>query len=94
MTTLYASVVNKGCAARFAFAAALFGEFSEALSWLQLPQALCHLLDWGSGNFLPTAAVSLLAPNLGNDMSSRSPSMETTISTDKEKDAVVILYAP
>ncbi|KAF7806409.1 WD repeat-containing protein 11 isoform X1 [Senna tora] len=42
---LYASVVNKGCAIRFAFAAAIFGESSEALFWLQLPQALKHLMD-------------------------------------------------
>ncbi|KAK4257414.1 hypothetical protein QN277_007007 [Acacia crassicarpa] len=42
---LYASVVNKGCALRFAFAAAMFGESSEALFWLQLPQALKHLMN-------------------------------------------------
>lgn len=42
---LYASVVNKGCAIRFAFAAAMFGESSEALFWLQLPQALKHLTN-------------------------------------------------
>lgn len=41
---LYASVVNKGCAIRFAFAAAIFGESSEALFWLQLPQAIKHLM--------------------------------------------------
>ncbi|KAK7388665.1 hypothetical protein VNO78_23487 [Psophocarpus tetragonolobus] len=42
---LYASIVDKGCAARFAFAATIFGESSEALFWLQLPQALKHLLN-------------------------------------------------
>ncbi|XP_042427978.1 WD repeat-containing protein 11-like isoform X3 [Zingiber officinale] len=42
---LYASLVNKGSAARFAFAAAIFGELSEALFWLQLPHALSHLLE-------------------------------------------------
>ncbi|KAJ7956722.1 WD repeat-containing protein 11 [Quillaja saponaria] len=42
---LYAMVVNKGCAARFAFAAAIFGETSEALFWLQLPRALKHLMN-------------------------------------------------
>ncbi|XP_004508475.1 uncharacterized protein [Cicer arietinum] len=41
---LYASIVDKGCAARFAFAATVFGESSEALFWLQLPQALKHLI--------------------------------------------------
>ncbi|XP_022729345.1 WD repeat-containing protein 11-like [Durio zibethinus] len=42
---LYATVVNKGCAARFAFAAATFGEVSEALFWLQLPRAINHLMN-------------------------------------------------
>lgn len=42
---LYASIVDKGCAARFAFAATIFGESSEALFWLQLPQALKHLMN-------------------------------------------------
>ncbi|CAA3029155.1 WD repeat-containing 11 isoform X1 [Olea europaea subsp. europaea] len=41
---LYASLVNKGFAARLAFAAAVFGESTEALFWLQLPQALNHLM--------------------------------------------------
>lgn len=36
--------MNKGCAVRFAFAAAMFGESSEALFWLQLPRALNHLM--------------------------------------------------
>ncbi|XP_023633629.1 WD repeat-containing protein 11 isoform X2 [Capsella rubella] len=42
---LYADVVKKGYAARFAFAAAVFGETSEALFWLQLPQAIRHLMN-------------------------------------------------
>ncbi|KAK4853158.1 hypothetical protein QYF36_004671 [Acer negundo] len=42
---LYATIVSKGCAARFAFAAAIFGETSEALFWLQLPRALNHSMD-------------------------------------------------
>ncbi|XVE54449.1 hypothetical protein DITRI_Ditri03aG0082400 [Diplodiscus trichospermus] len=42
---LYATIVNKGCAARFAFAAAIFGEVSEALFWLQLPRAINHLMN-------------------------------------------------
>lgn len=41
----YASIVDKGCAARFAFAATIFGESSEALFWLQLPQALKHVMN-------------------------------------------------
>ncbi|OMO81166.1 hypothetical protein CCACVL1_12565 [Corchorus capsularis] len=42
---LYATIVNKGYAARFAFAAATFGEVSEALFWLQLPRAIKHLIN-------------------------------------------------
>ncbi|RZC62025.1 hypothetical protein C5167_023760 [Papaver somniferum] len=42
---LYAAVVHKGAAMRFAFAAAIFGEASEALFWLQLPRALSHLIN-------------------------------------------------
>lgn len=42
---MYASIADRGSAARFAFAAAIFGEFSEALFWLQLPHALSHFVD-------------------------------------------------
>lgn len=42
---LYSAIVNKGTCARFAFAAAIFGDFQEALFWLQLPQALHHSLN-------------------------------------------------
>ncbi|KAK6248375.1 hypothetical protein QUC31_019940 [Theobroma cacao] len=42
---LYATIVSKGFAARFAFAAATFGEVSEALFWLQLPRAINHLMS-------------------------------------------------
>ncbi|CAH8306254.1 unnamed protein product [Eruca vesicaria subsp. sativa] len=42
---IYADVVKKGYAARFAFAAAIFGETSEAYFWLQLPRAIRHLMN-------------------------------------------------
>ncbi|CAN8246920.1 unnamed protein product [Cochlearia groenlandica] len=42
---LYSSIVNKGFAARFAFAAAIFGEANEALFWLQLPFAINHVAN-------------------------------------------------
>nr|GLL20426.1 WD repeat-containing protein 11-like [Ipomoea trifida] len=42
---LYAGIVNRGCALRFAFAAAIFGEPMEAIFWLQLPQALTHRMN-------------------------------------------------
>lgn len=40
---LYSNIVNKGYAARFAFASAIFGEASEAFFWLQLPCATSHV---------------------------------------------------
>ncbi|KAG6589836.1 WD repeat-containing protein 11, partial [Cucurbita argyrosperma subsp. sororia] len=45
MAKLYSKLVHKGSALRFAFAAAIFGEWSEALFWLQLPNALSHLMN-------------------------------------------------
>jgi len=42
---LYANVLNKGYAMRLAYAAAIFGESSEALFWLQLPLAINHLMN-------------------------------------------------
>ncbi|XP_022749666.1 WD repeat-containing protein 11-like isoform X2 [Durio zibethinus] len=59
---LYATIVNKGCAARFAFAAATFGEVSEALFWLQLPRALNHLMNKLVNKSPQKAPIS--APNL------------------------------
>lgn len=41
----YATILDKGSAARFSFAAAIFGETSEAYFWLQLPHALKHLMN-------------------------------------------------
>lgn len=61
---MYASVVNKGCAIRFAFAAAIFGESSEALFWLQLPQALKHLMNKILKKPPPKAAVSESVPEV------------------------------
>lgn len=55
---LYASVVNKGFAARLAFAAACFGEFSEALFWMQLPHALLHFVDKSSSKSSKDASQS------------------------------------
>ncbi|RVX11120.1 hypothetical protein CK203_013178 [Vitis vinifera] len=42
---LYAAVVKKGSAARFAFAAAIFGDSLEAIFWLQLRHAVNHLMN-------------------------------------------------
>ncbi|CAI9298397.1 unnamed protein product [Lactuca saligna] len=55
----YGSIVNKGCAARFAFAAAIFGETLEACFWLQLPRALKHSLNMLAKKSLQKAPVKL-----------------------------------
>ncbi|XP_076936637.1 uncharacterized protein LOC143603842 [Bidens hawaiensis] len=55
----YASILNKGSAARFSFAAAIFGETLEAYFWLQLPHALKHLLNMLSNKSLKRAPVKL-----------------------------------
>ncbi|PWA83323.1 transducin family protein / WD-40 repeat family protein [Artemisia annua] len=41
----YATILDKGSAARFSFAASIFGETSEAYFRLQLPRALKHLMN-------------------------------------------------
>ncbi|KAL4574582.1 hypothetical protein LXL04_021416 [Taraxacum kok-saghyz] len=55
----YASVMNKGCAARFSFAAAIFGENLEACFWLQLPRALRHSMNMSGNKSLKKAPVKL-----------------------------------
>ncbi|KAJ6296330.1 hypothetical protein OIU78_024221 [Salix suchowensis] len=83
---LYAVVVKKGCAARFAFAAAIFGETSEALFWLQLPRALKHLMDKLVTKSTQKVPVSASTPELDdvamlNRISSKGKSV---IGTDKK----------
>ncbi|KAM0041104.1 putative transcription factor WD40-like family [Helianthus debilis subsp. tardiflorus] len=53
----YATIINKGSAARFSFAAAIFGETLEAYFWLQLPHALKHLLNMLANKSLKRAPV-------------------------------------
>ena len=55
----YATVINKGCAARFSFAAAVFGESLEACFWLQLPLALKHLFNMLANKPLRKAPLKL-----------------------------------
>lgn len=43
--TQYANVVNRSSAMRFGFAAGLFGDFMEALFWMQLPNALKYYMN-------------------------------------------------
>ncbi|KAK9149619.1 hypothetical protein Scep_008376 [Stephania cephalantha] len=77
-TSLYAAVVNKGSAVRFAFAAAVYGELSEAFFWLQLPRALSHLMN-KSANKTPEKTTSAV-PDTGDSsllsqLSSKGKSM-------------------
>lgn len=75
---LYASLVSKGSAARFAFAAAIFGDVSEALFWLQLPHALHHLLERSANrsqqDISKSASVSEAESALLNRIASREKS--------------------
>ncbi|RWR73368.1 WD repeat-containing protein 11 [Cinnamomum micranthum f. kanehirae] len=73
---LYATISNKGSAARLAFAAAVFGDSSEALFWLQLPRALYCLRDKSVTRTSPGASVSLSDIELG-DMS--TPKRTTSV---------------
>ncbi|XP_077220086.1 transducin family protein / WD-40 repeat family protein [Tasmannia lanceolata] len=63
---LYARVARKGSAARFAFAAAVFGESAEALFWLQLPRALKHFMDKSAKKTPLKASVSEIVPEIGD----------------------------
>lgn len=60
---LYSAIVNKGACARFAFAAAIFGDFHEALFWLQLPQALRHFMDKSTSRSREKISQSSLHPD-------------------------------
>ncbi|XP_031097706.1 WD repeat-containing protein 11-like [Ipomoea triloba] len=63
MVKLYGSIVNKGCAVRLGFAAAIFGEPMEALFWLQLPNAVNHWMK-KLVNKSPAVSQSTSAPEL------------------------------
>jgi WD repeat-containing protein 11 len=90
---LYSAIVNKGIYARFAFAAAIFGDFQEALFWLQLPQALHHFLDKSKSRSSEKIPQSSLHPDF--DQSSKlnriaSSSRERSASGKFTKNAVVV----
>ncbi|KAL6223872.1 hypothetical protein ACLB2K_002729 [Fragaria x ananassa] len=85
---LYAKVVNKGCSVRFAFAAAIFGESSEALFWLQLPHALNYLMSKSINKSPQKATVSASVPELDNaSMVTRITSKGKSASGKEKKDA-------
>nr|XP_043621964.1 WD repeat-containing protein 11-like [Erigeron canadensis] len=61
---LYATIFNRGSAARFSFAAAIFGETLEASFWLQLPRALRHLLNMLANKSQQKAPVKLSSTSI------------------------------
>ncbi|XP_048331583.2 uncharacterized protein LOC107428416 isoform X1 [Ziziphus jujuba] len=85
---LFAKVVDKGCAVRFAFAAAMFGDTSEALFWLQLPRAFNHLMKKLVNKPVHKAHVSMTGPELGDtSVLSRISSKEKVLPGTEKKDA-------
>lgn len=75
---------------RFAFAAAIFGESSEALFWLQLPRAFNHLMNKLLNKSLQKAPVSASIPDLDETaMLSRITSKGKSVSGTRKKDALV-----
>lgn len=90
---LYAKVVTNGCSVRFAFAAAIFGEPSEALFWLQLPRALNHLMNKLVNKSPQKAPVSASVPELDDaSMLSRITSKGKSVSGTEKKDAMVSYF--
>ncbi|MBA0757092.1 hypothetical protein Gotri_020209, partial [Gossypium trilobum] len=86
---LYATIVNKGCAARFAFAAATFGEVSEALFWLQLPRAINHLMNKLVNKSPQKAPISVPNSDLDDkSLLSRITSKEKSTSETGQRDAL------
>ncbi|KAM1046662.1 hypothetical protein PS2_025881 [Malus domestica] len=84
---LYAMVVNKGFSVRFAFAAAIFGESSEALFWLQLPRALNHLMNKMVNKSPQKTPASAPVPEIDDaSMLSRITSKGKSVSGTEKKD--------
>lgn len=91
---LYAKIVNKGCAARFAFAAAIFGESSEALFWLQLPRALNYLINKLVNKSPQKVHVSASTSELDDTaLLKRITSKERSMPGKGKKDALVSHFA-
>ncbi|XP_047338175.1 WD repeat-containing protein 11-like [Impatiens glandulifera] len=89
---LYASIVGKGSTARFAFAAAIFGDTAEALFWLKLRYALNYLLNKlaiKSSSQRPSASTSSSSKNRELDdasLLSRITSKGKSASFTRKKD--------
>ncbi|KAG9455783.1 hypothetical protein H6P81_000291 [Aristolochia fimbriata] len=88
-TALYSAIVNKGCAARFAFAAAIFGELSEALFWLQLPAALYQSINRSSNKFPSKVSAQPLVPEHGDIFeANNAPAMGKSVSVTRMSSTV------
>lgn len=84
--------MNKGACARFTFAAAIFGDFQEALFWLQLPQALRHFLDRSTSRSREKVSQSSLHPDSEQGSTlNRIASRERSASGKFTKNAAVII---
>ncbi|KAF3329331.1 WD repeat-containing protein 11 isoform X1 [Carex littledalei] len=82
----YEKVVKRGATDRFAFAAAIFGELSEALFWLQLPRALLHFLEKSSLSVANPRNLVLQPTSHADNGNSldRIPSFEMSAQTSKK----------
>ncbi|KAL5208008.1 hypothetical protein ABZP36_032443 [Zizania latifolia] len=89
-TKLYSAIVNKGTCARFAFAAAVFGDFQEALFWLQLPQALRHFLEKSTSKSTEKGSESNVHPDSeqASTLNRASSSSERSVARNITKDAM------
>ncbi|XP_015579668.2 WD repeat-containing protein 11 isoform X1 [Ricinus communis] len=86
---LYATIVHKGYAVRFAFAAAVFGETSEAIFWLQLPQALKHLMNKLVNKSPQKVPISALIPDLDDTaMLNRIASKGKSVTGPEKRDSL------
>lgn len=85
---LYSTVVNSGSAVRFAFAAAIFGESSEALFWLQLPRALSHLMNKSVNKSSQKDPISSF-PDLGSTSTLNTETLKRNTKPERESSGTV-----
>ncbi|KAM1520718.1 hypothetical protein ACFX10_011063 [Malus domestica] len=82
-------VINKGFSVRFAFAAAIFGESSEALFWLQLPRTPNHLLNKMVNKSPQKSPASASVPEIDDaSILNRITSKGKSVSGTENKDAM------
>lgn len=82
----YEKVVKRGVTDRFSFAAAIFGELSEALFWLQLPHALLHFLEKSSPSVAHSGNMVLQLPSHADNVTAlgQIPAFEMSGQTSKK----------